>query len=419
MEKALDLIDRMSRAVDVQIEYLRDQKLSNIEKSTSEIREAAKEIPREISEGVRTLNEQSRQYRDDVNTKLARIEEAVVVQTSWFHFFTESLLLQRYQSHPLPLPERRLLAATTLDDKTMATQDPLGTSPFVSVGLDQIFAAIGIDPALSRTGPNIGHVGDDLEVVLREVHQMQEGDLRRSQYLPQTPRFQHWFEHSASHPQSDIILVNGYSVEDSHRSISPLSVFSASLVSTIIRQFGPTERYVVLHHFCTLHTRSPDDDGLAGPVGLLRRLIAQLAIYLAGLDMHTRLLDRELFSDIHAISELEDDKVNLIALCELLGCLLNEVPEGVVVFIIIDNVSDFEVGNWRDDMTYVAWRLRGIGRSPYAQDDPPHLAQHLKAMVRIMMTFSMRSIAVFQKHDIADCISLEAEHEYEGDMTVW
>jgi hypothetical protein len=194
------------------------------------------------------------------------------------------------------------------------------------------------------------------------------------------------------------------------------------LAATIIRQFNPAGHNIVLHHFCTLHARTPKDDPVAGPRGLLRRLIAQLAIHLA--DLHvgslTRLMDRELFGDVHVGPESKNhDDFN--ALCELFGLLLNEVPKGVTVFIIIDNASDFEstLNNWGDEITYVAWRLRGIGRPQCTQSDPPLLVPNLEPTVRIMMTFSMRSVAVVKKQHPADCISLDAEHEYEGDMAGW
>ncbi|MBE3047269.1 hypothetical protein IMZ48_33065 [Candidatus Bathyarchaeota archaeon] len=374
----------------------------------SGIDETTRALPGTIEQGFKGFREHADQYFSDMALKFdkrmndaerRRGEEDLRLQTGVYHMLEEHL----YRLSP---PTPYLLCATSYGSQSSVS--PMGSpglavrSSLMGVGLEQIFATVGIhlSSATGQLGPSISHIADDLDIVLRHTYETEESELARVHYLMREPRFLSWLNADANRVQSDMLLINGYF---DNGPISPLSVFSGFLVSGVIAQ-SPAS--LVLHHFCTLH-KDPRNDALAGPRGLLRRLIAQTLTHLVRLDVHSVLLDWELLHDAGA----EGDH-DLNALCELFGRLLEEVPEGLAVFIIIDNVSDFETSlhGWGEEMDFVVGRLSSIGGRS-APGDRPVLAPSLRASVRVLLTCGMKSVGVFRWVGPRRIISLEAENE--------
>ena len=401
IENALSRIKGSSDAIDVRTKFLRAQTMSGIDETT-------RALPGTIEEGFRSFREQADKYFSDMAVRFdqrmseaegRRCEEGLRLQTGVYHMLEEHL----YRLSP---PTPYLLGATSYGSQSSAPATgssgvPI-QSPLIGAGLEQIFATVGIHLSSStgRPGPSISHVSDDLDIILRQTYETGESELSRVHYLMREPRFHSWLMADANRAHSDMLMINGYF--DSGP-ISPLSVYSAFLVSGVISK-SPAS--LVLHHFCTLH-KDPRNDALAGPRGLLRRLIAQTLTHLVRLDMHSVLIDWELLHDAGA----EGDH-DLNALCELFGRLLEEVPEGSAVFIIIDNVSDFETSlhGWGEEMDFVVGRLSSIGGRS-VPGDRPVLAPGLRASVRVLLTCGMKSVGVFRWVEPRRVISLEAEIE--------
>ena len=405
VESSLTRITSATSAIEIRTRFLRDQKMADIDDST-------RAIPRTIEQGFASFKEQADQYFSHMALAFDRTmgeaarqkaEEALRLQTGIYH------MLEEYLYRPPPMPSPYLLCA--VGHEASRSVSPIGSpgipvSPFVEVGLEQVFAAVGIQPspAPGQPEPSIAHISEDLELVLRHTYEMEESALARVHYLMRDPRFLSWLDTDINCAQGDMLLINGYFENYAIRSISPLSVFAAFLVSGVLSQ-AQARNSVVLHHFCTLHT-DPRSDELAGPRGLLRRLIAQLLTHLVRLDVHGALLDRELLHDGGP-----EGFHDLNALVELFGRLLEEVPEGVSLFVILDNVSDFETSmyGWNEEMDFVVGRLRSIGR-PRSAGERLGLAPGLRGNVRVLMTCGMKSVEIFRWVE-GRCISLEAGNE--------
>ena len=400
---ALFRIKAASDAVDTRTRFLRDQKLIGIDAAT-------RALPETMEQGFLRFREQAEQFMSNMVLALDRTvseaekrrsEEALRLQTGMYHMVSEYLL---QVSPPTPY-----LCATAYDSQ--GSVSPLGSpglpvvSPFIEVELERVFAAIGISssPYPGQEGPNIRHITDDLEAVLRRTCDIADSDLSRTSYLMRDPRFLSWLDTDVDRAQLDLLLINGYFDTYSDRSISPLSVFTAFFASGVVAQ---SQKHIVLHHFSSLHTNRAHDP-LAGPHGLLRRLIAQLLINLARFNVNTLFLDGELLDDCGL-----DAAHDLHALCELFGRLLEEVPEGVAVFILIENISNFETSlyGWMNEVDFVVQRLSGLGK-PRSPGDGPSLAPDLKASVRVLMTCGMKSVKVSRWLKPAKCLSLEAVEE--------
>lgn len=400
IEESLLRISAASAAIDTRTRFLRDQTLSSIDSTT-------RAIPQTIEQGLQSFKDHADRYFSEMalafdrtvsEAARQRADEALRLQTGVYHMLEEYL----YRLPPSPY-----LSAAVDGQRPVSPMGSPGlqlASPLVEVGLGQLFAATGIHPSPTpgQLGPSITHVSADLELVLRQTHEMGESALSRVHYLMREPRFLSWLE-GATRVRSDMLLINGY-FDECSRTISPLSVFGAFLASGVLAQ--PGRNNIVLHHFCTLHT-DPRNDELAGPRGLLRRLIAQLLTHLVRHNIHSLLIDRELLHDSGA-----EGGYDLNALVELFGRLLEEVPEGVPVFIIIDNVSDFETSlyGWGQEMDLIVGRFRSIGR-PWGSVDGPGLAASLRGRVKVLLTCGMRSVGVFRWVEAGRCISLEAENE--------
>ena len=425
INEALELIDRACNAVETRTRHLRDQRNSQIQDTVVETGEAIKGIERKFGEGSEHLKSlgdrfeamERRMINIEASVHTCRIEEALFLNTNVFHLFAQNILQAQH------IPRQITGSSLSYYDPALPpspgySQSPQPTVPYlhVEVSIEQIFDIINIDPVIGGRNtpmaishlPNIGHVADDMEHVLRQSGDLQESALRRTNWLLATDRFQVWLRSDTERdrgPQSDLILINGQCDEDLNNSVSALSVFCATLISMMIKKGDHTGREAVLnlHYFCGLHTHSRDP--LSGPRGMLRSLIAQLCMHLARWGIDTQLVDQNCVRDAGEISGYDPT-----ALCALLGQLLGSVPAGVTVFIILDNVSHFEstAFGWLDDMLVVSSQLRGIGNwlGPSG------------AQVRIVMTCAMRSTALDGYLHPDDVISLEAENECEWLMDV-
>lgn len=397
IEESLLCISNASAAIDTRTRFLRDQTLSSIDSTT-------RAIPQTIEQGLQSLREQADRYFSDMAQAFDRTVSEVAKQRAEEPLRLQNVVYHMVEEYLYRLPSTPYLAAAV---ERQGSVSPMGSpgvqlaSPLVEVGLGQVFAAVGIhpSPAPGQPGANITHISNDLALVLRQTHEMRDSALSRVHYLMREPRFLSWLDTGANRAPSDMLLINGY-FEEYARAISPLSVFGAFLASGVLAQQGMSN--IVLHHFCTLHTDPRDE--LAGPKGLLRRLVAQILTHLVRHNVHSLLVDRELLHDSGP-----EGAHQLNALVELLGRLLEEVPDGVGVFIIIDNISDFETSlyDWGEEMDFVVGRLRSIGKP----GEEGGLAPGLRGRVRVLMTCGMKSVGVFRWMEAGRCLSLEAENE--------
>jgi hypothetical protein len=176
----------------------------------------------------------------------------------------------------------------------------------------------------------------ETEHILRKSNSLRPQGLGKARYLLSTVQFKDWL----ARPFSGILLVDGYCREDGIGNISPLSVFIASLTTTL----SQTDCCIVLHFFCGNHIR-PEQDTVSGPVGLVRSLIAQLLLYPDSPDIHEAVMHW-----------------NVQALVFLFGLLIQNMDKSKPIICLIDGISDFEtpLHRWDKQILDIVKQLRSI-----------------------------------------------------------
>lgn len=171
---------------------------------------------------------------------------------------------------------------------------------------------------------------DDLKYILRRNHSMTPRGLDQARSLMSKEAFKTLL----ATDKSAILMVNGHSKSEGAGKVNPLSVWSASFAASLAQ----SDTVVVLHFFCGLHSDEDSDDVHAqGPMGLARSLLGQL-IHQADDTLRLGPLDTL------PVNELQEGNINSIL--HLFKSLLASVDTGKTVFMIIDNVSEFEGMTW-------------------------------------------------------------------------
>ncbi|GES65507.1 hypothetical protein AN7092.2 [Aspergillus terreus] len=135
----------------------------------------------------------------------------------------------------------------------------------------------------------------------------------------QSPKLHTWI----TTPASSTLFINMNTPGTSPSS----SFLPAKLVQSITAQPSSNNIYI-LAFFCSAHTRSTDPD--AGPSGMMRNLIGQLLQSHPGFDLST----------VTKLRHLRRDDVH--GLCEVFHELIRQLPDDVIVFCIVDGVTEFE-----------------------------------------------------------------------------
>lgn len=192
-----------------------------------------------------------------------------------------------------------------------------------------------------------------LEVVTRDFACVVQQGLRftpaqqgQAQWLFRNARFRQWL----SSPSSDLVLVHESSIDaySSPLRISSLSVVCATVASSIIPRTDGTA--ISLYFFCGMHTVSVD--GLNGPQGLVRSLIARLVVELeARYEAPANLA----FIDEQFAEALGHRDVR--ALCAVLRSILTQFPHNMTVFCMLDGITWYERTEFLEDLFKVIQRL--------------------------------------------------------------
>ncbi|CZR52897.1 uncharacterized protein PAC_02774 [Phialocephala subalpina] len=110
---------------------------------------------------------------------------------------------------------------------------------------------------------------NDLGYILRQSNSFEADILGHGRWLMTLGSFKNWLGGS----RSDVLLVDGHFDQAKIGKTSPMSVFCATFIASIVK----LQSTIVLHFFCGQHVTF--DDSLRGPHGLLRSLICQLLLY--------------------------------------------------------------------------------------------------------------------------------------------
>ncbi|KAI3340822.1 hypothetical protein F4824DRAFT_517265 [Ustulina deusta] len=202
-------------------------------------------------------------------------------------------------------------------------------------------------PNLERT---FQHPSADLSHALAEQGRFSSRTQGQVNSLLEHEQFLDWL--SRSH--QSLILVDANIRESALERLSAVSVFSSTLVTSLMEAYPDTA--VVVHFFCGLHA-SPND-AWYGPTGLVRSLILQLLMKLDARDPEMRTWSLDFINDRVFLQNLEQH--SLVDLCSVLHGLLYEFTPDTYVYYIVDSISCFDVGRLLKDLSTFMEGLRNI-----------------------------------------------------------
>ena len=214
--------------------------------------------------------------------------------------------------------------------------DPEGAQDHQKCGMkiesDQLLELLAVDHT---------QIAKDLTNML---HLSQAADLsyhNRGSLLSRCPKFQGWL--TSASPMFLLVDGNGDSAVE--------RTSAMTFISALLAQSLSDEGVSCIHHFCGLHKTS--NDGLNGPSGLLRGLLAQL------LTLHAFRIG---FTNNVEYHELQ--RFDTMRLCALFAELIMDLPPGFVLVCIIDGVSLYETADWTEDLCMILETLNSLTRDP-------------------------------------------------------
>ncbi|KAK7963557.1 hypothetical protein PG988_010531 [Apiospora saccharicola] len=215
---------------------------------------------------------------------------------------------------------------------------------------------------------------DDLAFVLRQASRMDTDSKARARWLMKTRHFQDWFKA----PHSALLLAVGAVRLEK---VSPMSVLTSSIALNLLE----LPSTVVLHFFCGKHMDTDADDNLSGPLGMLRCLIAQLVLaYETPLPNLNSMGPPEFVRDCYSRT--------LEALCEVFRRLVEQISQGVTIFVLVDGVSWYEQGGWAAELEFIVGLLKVLSR----QDSLP--------VFKVLLTSPSRT------KNVQDLVDLSSEY---------
>lgn len=164
------------------------------------------------------------------------------------------------------------------------------------------------------------HANLDVMAILREKYEFDNESIARSRWLLTSPQFCDWL----AVPDSGIVVVHSYGEEALDGRTSAMSVLCATLTSALLRQGGSV---VVIYFFCGLHAN--EDDGFAGPVGMIRSLAMQLLLSKAVAELNLGFTNNDGLR-----KDLNDE--NPEAFLHVLEQLISQLPAGTRVYCLLD-----------------------------------------------------------------------------------
>ncbi|KAJ6111188.1 hypothetical protein N7486_003423 [Penicillium sp. IBT 16267x] len=141
---------------------------------------------------------------------------------------------------------------------------------------------------------------------------------------------------------SDLILVDAHLYNANMPKISAVSVFSASLITSLV---SASPDAVVIHYFCGIHF-TPNDKWV-GPKGLIRFITMQLLLRL----MATQNVDLGFIDTREFVQDLEDQ--DFPRLCDLLYSIIEQFSEEVTIWCIVDSIQRFDKPSTMADLKFV------------------------------------------------------------------
>ncbi|CBX93863.1 hypothetical protein LEMA_P035370.1 [Plenodomus lingam JN3] len=189
----------------------------------------------------------------------------------------------------------------------------------------------------------------DRKYNLEQIMSFTRADQNRAVYVLQSAKLQKWLKAI----ESSILLVNG-GMSGSHSLRTPISFVSAKLADAL-HQSRSESTFISLNFFCGEHEdwRENVDNG---PAAVWNSLLAQLLLQYDHFDLAT----------VKRLSKIDNDDVKALGIA--FGNLLKQLPQGYVVFCIVDSVSLYDDEERGDDAELLVKKLVHLARRS-AQED--------------------------------------------------
>lgn len=191
----------------------------------------------------------------------------------------------------------------------------------------------------------------DLYNSLRQYDAFSDKAIAEAAFLSETSQFRQWLQGYGSQH----LLVDGHCENYTTRRISPMSVFLASLIQSLLDRLSQLASFqggpeIVLYFFCGQHI---EDGPLAGPQGLIRSLTTQLIL---SWPQQSPPPDVGFLSSLlpGTVSGAEED-LEVGTVCRIFQAILRQLPPRSTVYCIIDGISYFEtsIGGRSEDVCTV------------------------------------------------------------------
>ncbi|KAI7774986.1 hypothetical protein LA080_007498 [Diaporthe eres] len=357
VDRMLQSVTEAQHALNSQIGRLQERrddlmasKVDRIEIGTNVIRKNQHEHQHQLITHVRQLDETSKTYASFIKDQNAIIERlhaenlALKLKASREHE-TLNLAHQIFDE----LLRNRDFNLMVMQQQTERYLPEAPTQAVVVQNLDELAMILCFEPEARS------HV-DDLYSTLRQYDSFSEKGLAQAAYLSETKPFRQWLQDL----QSDHLLVDGHCENHSIGTTSPMSVFCASLIQSLLdraeQHKNAQSPNIVLYFFCGQHRY--DEGPLAGPQGLIRSLTTQLILAWPSQfpDPDLRFLSSLLHGRAYGVEE--DLEVGVV--CRIFHALSRQLPPSSTVHCIIDGIPYFEtsIGGWTEDICEVVDCLR-------------------------------------------------------------
>lgn len=193
----------------------------------------------------------------------------------------------------------------------------------------------------------------DFVSVLQQYQSFGNKALSQAAHLSEKDEFRDWL--LGRGPSS--LLVDGRCAQHMRLGLSPLSVFNASLIKSLL-DVSQDSQNSVLFFFCGQHLEN--EGPFPGPQGMIRSLTAQLMLKMRSLQLQPSLDFLLALPGFSSATYPED--LDIRTMCQIFIGLLRQLPFGSTVHCIIDGISQFEtcIDNWDEELVTVVDCLQWI-----------------------------------------------------------
>lgn len=309
---------------------LRNQNEQNHESISSQITsfrcemlQEAGVIGDELARATRQLKEDRKFFEEGLKRQVLALPESIheAIQGALYQMVADDIFQKSeyttnpvHQMHAIAYnPSQGLMTLATLPYAHNNASQGFLMEPLINFTIDDVLEALqAIDPTT------------DAHNILRKEALIGSDAIEHANTLRIKPQFKAWL--TADSPS--LLIVDGCCRDLSVGRTSPMSVFTASLASTLLM----AQTGIVTQFYCAQHADPRSND--SGPKSLLRSLINQLILYPKPGEPSLDFVDKSLLDAVAG--------QNTNAICFLFEKLFWQIDANTSIYVLVDGLSDFE-----------------------------------------------------------------------------